>query len=305
MPSLAHRILVELERKNLIHYLITQNIDGLHFRSGFPRDRLSILHGDMFLEVCDTCGSFFARSTPSTTMGLRRTDVFCTYTKPSGRGCRGRLCDTILDWESDLPELDYHLAIEHSNRADLHICIGTSLQMYPAASLPLLPRQSSAFTSACNKIRKRDPENNLSSHQSKLVIINLQKTKLSKRANLNIHAPADVVLDAIAKKFRLVVSSTVPSSNIFVPTLLLRSVHSKPTDSIPWRVFPHPTAGSIVQILESLVSPKTEPTHSSTDPVRKPTGNAEGHDPNGSIKVTDQNLGIGDFKVESTDKTSI
>ncbi|KAG5451613.1 NAD-dependent protein deacetylase sirtuin-6 [Clonorchis sinensis] len=305
MPSLAHRILVELERKNLIQYLITQNIDGLHFRSGFPRNRLSILHGDMFLEVCDTCGSFFARSTPSTTMGLRRTDVFCTYTKPSGRGCRGRLCDTILDWESDLPELDYHLAIEHSNRADLHICIGTSLQMYPAASLPLLPRRSSTSASACNKIRKCDPENNLSSHRSKLVIINLQKTKLSKRANLNIHAPADVVLDAIAKKFHLAISSTVPSSDIFVPMLLLRSVHSTPTDSIPWRVFPHPTAGSLVQILESLVSPKTEAIHSSTDPVRKPTGNAEGHDPKGSIKVTDQNLGISDLKVESTAKTSV
>ncbi|KAG5451614.1 NAD-dependent protein deacetylase sirtuin-6, variant 2 [Clonorchis sinensis] len=231
-----------------------------------------------------------------------------------GEGCvirywTGRA--TCLNWTTTLllniPSTSVFIGShdDSRSRADLHICIGTSLQMYPAASLPLLPRRSSTSASACNKIRKCDPENNLSSHRSKLVIINLQKTKLSKRANLNIHAPADVVLDAIAKKFHLAISSTVPSSDIFVPMLLLRSVHSTPTDSIPWRVFPHPTAGSLVQILESLVSPKTEAIHSSTDPVRKPTGNAEGHDPKGSIKVTDQNLGISDLKVESTAKTSV
>ncbi|KAF7255263.1 hypothetical protein EG68_09169 [Paragonimus skrjabini miyazakii] len=255
VPSAAHRILVELEQRNIIHYLVTQNIDGLHLRSGFPRDRLSILHGDMFIEVCDKCGTFFVRNTPSTTMGLRQTNTLCSYVKPSGRCCRGKLCDTILDWESDLPQLDYARAIESSKRAELHICIGTSLQMYPAASLPLLPTPP------------KRAHNSMKFQSSKLVIINLQRTKLVRRACLNIHATADYVLGEIARSFGISLPSVQCSSDIkpFTPIIVLRSVHTTPSESLPWRLLPHPTHGSGINFQHSVATAKQDPSLASEE----------------------------------------
>ncbi|KAF8561113.1 hypothetical protein P879_06188 [Paragonimus westermani] len=267
VPSPAHRILVELEKQNIIHYLITQNIDGLHLRSGFPRDRLSMLHGDMFIEVCDKCGTFFLRNTPSATMGLRQTNTLCSYVKPSGRCCRGKLCDTILDWESDLPQLDYARAIESSKydvfiylyslfrRAELHICIGTSLQMYPAASLPLLPTPP------------KRARNSTKFQSSKLVIINLQRTKLVRHAYLNIHATADYVLGEIARCFGISLPSLQRSSDIkpFTPLIVLRSVHATPDESLPWRFLPHPTHGSGINFHHSVATAKQDPSLASEE----------------------------------------
>lgn len=80
--------LVALERAGYIHYVVTQNIDGLHLRSGFPRNRLSILHGDAFMECCPSCGATYIRSTtPVPTFGQKETGAKCTKLKTRIRSC--------------------------------------------------------------------------------------------------------------------------------------------------------------------------------------------------------------------------
>ena len=51
-PSLTHMAIVALELLGKVAYLVTQNVDGLHVRSGFPLDRLAELHGKQNNTVC-------------------------------------------------------------------------------------------------------------------------------------------------------------------------------------------------------------------------------------------------------------
>ncbi|XP_047225120.1 NAD-dependent protein deacetylase sirtuin-6 isoform X2 [Girardinichthys multiradiatus] len=155
-PSLTHMALLGLQRAGYLKYLISQNVDGLHVRSGFPRDKLSELHGNMFVEECEKCGRQYVREKVIGVMGLKPTGRYCEVVRSRGlRACRGKLISTILDWEDALPDRDLNRADDASRRADLALTLGTSMQIKPSGDLPLLTKRKGG----------------------KVVIVNLQPTK--------------------------------------------------------------------------------------------------------------------------------
>lgn len=124
IPSFTHRALKLLMDKGNVKFIISQNIDGLHMRSGIPRNKLAELHGNFFISECPNCKTKFVRSKVVTTVGMKCAGEPCLNQK---KKCRGKLIDTILDWEHELPVDDMDLSIYHSTVADLNIGIGSSV----------------------------------------------------------------------------------------------------------------------------------------------------------------------------------
>ena len=120
-PNAAHRALAELERGYHVD-IITQNVDDLHERAG--SSRVLHLHGEIML----------ARSTidPGTLVPLGDRDIAL------GDCCRhgGQLRPHVVWFGEDVPAMQP--AAELVSQADILLCVGTSLQVYPAASLVFL-----------------------------------------------------------------------------------------------------------------------------------------------------------------------
>ena len=60
-PSLTHQALVGLVQAGKVGFIVSQNVDGLHLRSGVPRHQLAELHGNCFAERCRRCRAEFVR----------------------------------------------------------------------------------------------------------------------------------------------------------------------------------------------------------------------------------------------------
>nr|BAO57219.1 sirtuin 6 [Polyandrocarpa misakiensis] len=200
VPSYTHRVLVELESAGLVHYVVSQNVDGLHVRSGFPRDRLSELHGNMFIQICNKCKRDYVMNYVSPTMGLKPTGVKCTSKKARGK-CRGNLHDSILDWEDSLPLKELDRADTMSRAATLSLTLGTSLQILPAANLPLHAKKNNGT----------------------LVVVNLQPTKHDRRADLRIHYYVDDVIKGVMENL-----------GIKVPEYVVPIINECSTRKNPW-----------------------------------------------------------------------
>jgi len=127
-PNAAHQALAELERRGLLEGVITQNIDRLHRAAG-SRDVVE-MHGSIETSTCRSCGIGY---------GLDRVDaLFDREGVARCAGCRGPVRPDVVLFGELLSEEAMRRAQELAERAELMLCVGSSLVVHPVAGLPAL-----------------------------------------------------------------------------------------------------------------------------------------------------------------------
>jgi NAD-dependent deacetylase len=125
-PNAAHEALAELERRGLIEGVITQNIDRLHGAAG-SRNVVEV-HGSIETSSCRRCAASY---------GLDQMEpLFDEVGVALCADCGGAVKPDVVLFGEMLPERAMSLAQELAEGAELLICAGSSLAVYPVASLP-------------------------------------------------------------------------------------------------------------------------------------------------------------------------
>lgn len=157
-PNAAHEALAELEQRNKLIAIVTQNIDGLHQQAG-SRNVLE-LHGSVYRNSCTACGKRYTLQEIMDGEGVPK----C--------GCGGVVKPDVVLYGELLDDAMVDASIRSIQMADLLIVGGTSLTVYPAASLTQYFRGST------------------------LALINLSSTPMDRQANIVVHARIGEVLRA-------------------------------------------------------------------------------------------------------------
>ena len=126
-PSIVHRVLAELEKRGLLKALITQNIDLLHERAGSVR--VIEIHGSPKIHYCLRCSGV---SLPFDEAAA----IVNSGELPKCPKCGRVLKPAITFFGESLPVNALREATEEARKSDLMLVLGTSLTVYPAASMP-------------------------------------------------------------------------------------------------------------------------------------------------------------------------
>ena len=158
-PNACHLKLLEMEKKNLLRGLVTQNVDGLHRKCG--NIRLYELHGSVWENSCIECGEHYPLSFILESKGIPR----CS--------CGGLVRPEITLYGEALNKYVMMGACREISRSDTLIVAGTSLAVEPAAS--------------CLEYF----------HGKELVVINQTETPADSQATLVIHGDVAEVMEQL------------------------------------------------------------------------------------------------------------
>jgi NAD-dependent protein deacetylase/lipoamidase len=147
-PNAGHYAIARMEHLLRRFCVITQNIDNLHRRAGSTV--IHELHGNIERNYCIDCGAFFTNEEFST----QEKFPVCTH-------CNGLVRPDVVWFGESLPVDAWNASAAAAQFAEIFFSIGTSAEVYPAASLPAIAHKSGAY----------------------LVEINIEPTELSERAD--------------------------------------------------------------------------------------------------------------------------
>jgi NAD-dependent deacetylase len=167
-PNAGHHALAHLERRGLLHTLVTQNTDGLHLAAGHDPANVVEIHGNGRDVICWDCGD-------RAPMERALARVEAGEDDPACRSCGGILKSAAILFEQSLVPDDLERADRAAVEADLLLAVGTTLGVYPAAALVPTAKQAGA----------------------RVVIVNAEPTDMDGIADAVLRGPIGEILPAI------------------------------------------------------------------------------------------------------------
>jgi NAD-dependent deacetylase len=141
-PNPAHLSLVSLYQMGLLESVITQNIDGLHQKSGLPDEKVIELHGNTLRARCMSCGTVVSIDEAQNRIEKGDLAPECE--------CGGYLKPDTISFGQAMPVKEVEKAIELSRNCDFFMVVGSTLLVQPAALMPDYAKQSGAFLAIVN-----------------------------------------------------------------------------------------------------------------------------------------------------------
>ena len=143
-PNAGHRALAKLVEQGRMSAVITQNVDGLHQRSGVPDSKVIELHGNTTYASCLDCGQRHELE-PIKRAFLDKGEL------PICRKCEGVVKTATISFGQAMPEIAMARAQNEATSCDLFIVLGSSLVVYPAAGFPQIARRNGARLAIVNR----------------------------------------------------------------------------------------------------------------------------------------------------------